>query len=58
VNPRSMTFHMDVKVEKVLEEGVYDAVLENVVDKDTKNGERLMWTFRMGTLSKTSTVIK
>jgi hypothetical protein len=53
-----MTFHMDVKVEKVLEEGVYDAVLENVVDKDTKNGERLMWTFRMGTLSKTSTVIK
>ncbi len=42
-----MTFHMDVKVEKVLEEGVYDAVLENVVDKDTKNGERLMWTFRI-----------
>jgi hypothetical protein len=42
-----MAFHMDVKVEKVLEEGVYDAVLENVVDKDTKNGERLMWTFRI-----------
>jgi hypothetical protein len=42
-----MTFHMDVKVEKVLEEGVYDAVLDNVVDKDTKNGERLMWTFRI-----------
>jgi hypothetical protein len=42
-----MTFHMDVKVEKVLEEGVYDAILENVVDKDTKNGERLMWTFRI-----------
>ncbi len=42
-----MSFHMDVKVEKVLEEGVYDAVLEYVVDKDTKNGERLMWTFRI-----------
>jgi hypothetical protein len=42
-----MTFHMDVKVEKVLEEGVYDAILENVVDKDTKNGERLMWMFRI-----------
>jgi hypothetical protein len=42
-----MTFHMDVKVEKVLEEGVYDAVLDSVVEKDTKNGERLMWTFRI-----------
>ena len=42
-----MTFHMDVKVEKVLEEGVYDAILDNVVDKDTKNGARLMWTFRI-----------
>lgn len=42
-----MTFHMDVKIEKVLEEGVYDAILENVVDKETKNGERLMWTFRI-----------
>jgi hypothetical protein len=42
-----MTFHMDVKVEKVLEEGFYDAILDNVVDKDTKNGERLMWTFRI-----------
>jgi len=38
---------MSVRVEKVLEEGVYDAVLDNVEDRDTKNGERLMWTFRI-----------
>lgn len=42
-----MGFRMQVRIEKVLEEGVYDAVLDNVVDKDTKNGERLMWTFRI-----------
>jgi hypothetical protein len=42
-----MTFRMDVRVERVLEEGIYDAVLDNVEMKDTKNGERLMWTFRI-----------
>lgn len=42
-----MSFRMEVRVERVLEEGVYDAVLDNVEDKDTKNGERLMWTFRI-----------
>jgi hypothetical protein len=42
-----MSFRMSVRVEKVLEEGVYDAVLDNVEDRDTKNGERLMWTLRI-----------
>ena len=42
-----MSFRMSVRVERVLEEGVYDAVLDNVEDRDTKNGERLMWTFRI-----------
>jgi hypothetical protein len=38
---------MDVKVEKVLEDGVYDAKLMNVEQKETKFGERLMWTFEV-----------
>ena len=42
-----MSFRMSVRVERVLEDGIYDAVLDDVVDKDTKNGERLMWTFRI-----------
>jgi hypothetical protein len=42
-----MSFRMDVKVDRVLEDGTYDAVLDNVVDKETKYGERLMWTFRI-----------
>jgi hypothetical protein len=42
-----MAFRMSVRVEKVLEEGIYDAVLDNVEEKDTKNGERLMWWFRI-----------
>ena len=40
-----MGFHMEVKVEQVLEEGTYAATLVNVEKKDTKFGERLMWTF-------------
>src|SRR5829696_6381002 len=42
-----MSFHMDVRIEKVFEEGPYRAVLVNVEEKDTKFGERLMWTFRL-----------
>ena len=42
-----MSFRMDVKVEKVLEDGVYDAKLMNVEQKETKFGERLMWTFEV-----------
>jgi hypothetical protein len=38
---------MDVKVDRVLEEDTYEAVLDNVEEKDTKFGERLMWTFRI-----------
>jgi hypothetical protein len=38
---------MDVKVEKVLEDGAYDAKLVNVEQKDTKFGHRLMWTFEV-----------
>jgi hypothetical protein len=42
-----MSFRMDVKVDRVLEDGTYEAVLDDVVDKETKYGERLMWTFRI-----------
>jgi len=36
---------MDVRVDKVLEDGAYDAKLVNVEQKQTKFGDRLMWTF-------------
>jgi len=36
---------MNVRIDEVLEEGSYRAVLENVEEKETKFGERLMWTF-------------
>ena len=42
-----MSFRMDVKVEKVLEDGAYDAKLVNVEQKETKFGDRLMWTFEI-----------
>jgi hypothetical protein len=42
-----MSFRMDVKVEKVLEDGAYDAKLVNVEQKETKHGDRLMWTFEV-----------
>ena len=42
-----MSFRMDVRVEKVLEDGVYDARLVNVEQKETKFGDRLMWTFEV-----------
>jgi hypothetical protein len=38
---------MDVKIEKVLEDGAYDAKLTNVEQKETKFGDRLMWTFEI-----------
>lgn len=43
----SQNFHMDVRVEKVLEEGVYDAVLQQIEQKESKkDGSRfLLWTF-------------
>ena len=42
-----MSFRMDVKVEKVLEDGTYDARLMNVEQKETKFGVRLVWTFEV-----------
>jgi len=36
---------MDVTVEKILEDGSYEATLVNVEQKQTKFGDRLMWTF-------------
>jgi hypothetical protein len=38
---------MDVKVEKVLKDGAYDARLINVEQKQTKFGDRVMWTFQV-----------
>jgi hypothetical protein len=42
-----LSFRMDVKVEKVLEDGAYGARLVNVEQKETKFGDRLMWTFQV-----------
>jgi hypothetical protein len=42
-----LSFRMDVKVDKVLEDGAYDAKLVNVEQKETKFGDRLMWTFEV-----------
>jgi hypothetical protein len=42
-----LSFRMDVKVEKVLEDGAYNAKLVNVEQKETKFGVRLMWTFEV-----------
>jgi hypothetical protein len=42
-----LSFRMDVKVEKILEDGAYDAKLMNVEQKETKFGDRLMWTFEV-----------
>jgi hypothetical protein len=42
-----LSFRMDVKVEKVLDDGAYDARLINVEQKQTKFGDRLMWTFEV-----------
>jgi hypothetical protein len=42
-----LSFRMDVKVEKVLEDGAYDAKLLNVEQMETKFGDRLMWTFQV-----------
>src|SRR5215217_6703167 len=38
---------MNVKVEKVLEDGAYDAKLVDVEQKQTKFGDRLMWNFEV-----------
>ncbi len=42
-----MSFRMNVRVEKILEEKAYRAVLVNVEEKETTHGRRLMWTFRI-----------
>ncbi len=38
---------MDVREDKVLEDGAYPAQLAKVEQKETKFGERLMWTFEV-----------
>ena len=42
-----MSFRMDVRIDKILEESTYRAVLVKVEEKETKHGRRLMWTFRI-----------
>src|SRR3712207_5596216 len=42
-----MSFRMNVRIEKILGEGPYQAVLENIEEKETKFGWRLMWVFRI-----------
>lgn len=42
-----MSFRMNVRIDKLLEEKPYRAVLVNVEEKDTTHGRRLMWTFRI-----------
>ncbi|PLS87628.1 MAG: hypothetical protein CYG60_00865 [Actinobacteria bacterium] len=36
---------MGVRIDEVFDEGAYPAVLANVEEKETKFGNRLMWTF-------------
>src|SRR5215207_6943872 len=36
-----------VRVQKVLQAGTYEAVLDNVELKNTKDGRRIMWSFRI-----------
>jgi len=38
---------MDVKIEKVFGDGNYDAKLVDLEQKETKFGDRLMWTFEV-----------
>lgn len=42
-----MSFRMNVRIDKILDEGPYRAVLENIEERETKFGWRLMWTFRI-----------
>jgi hypothetical protein len=42
-----LSFRMDVKVDKLFDDGIYDARLVNVEQKETKFGDRLMWTFEV-----------
>ena len=42
-----MSFRMNVREDKVLEDGAYPARLVNVEQKETKFGGRLMWTFEV-----------
>jgi hypothetical protein len=42
-----LSFRMDVREDKVLEDGAYPGRLANVEQKETKFGERLMWTFEI-----------
>jgi hypothetical protein len=46
---------MQVRIDEILVEGAYPAVLENVEEKETKYGRRLMWLFR--TLGKSIEVV-
>ena len=41
-----MSFRMNVRIDKILDEGPCRAVLENIEEKETKFGWRLMWAFR------------
>jgi hypothetical protein len=50
-----MGFRMDVRVDEVLGEGPCPAILENVEERETKFGHRLMWFFR--TLGKNIEVV-
>jgi len=50
-----MSFRMAVRIDEVLGEGLYPAVLENIEEKETKFGRRLMWIFR--TLAKNIEVV-
>jgi hypothetical protein len=40
-----LSFRMNVREDKVLQDGAYPAQLISVEQKETKFGERLMWTF-------------
>jgi hypothetical protein len=42
-----LSLRRDVNVDKVLDDSAYDVKLVNVEQKETKFGDRLMWTFEL-----------
>ena len=40
-----MTFRIEVKSDKPLEPGTYQAVLRSIEEKETQYGDRLLWLF-------------
>jgi hypothetical protein len=42
-----MSFHMNVRVEELFDDGAYQAILDSVEQIETKFGDSLIWKFRL-----------